>query len=736
MISAAAGAAVPEMPKVREGHPRIFFNLETWPAIAARAKGPLAGELKALLAACEKCPENPVCTGTEMPPLKKRMVNGKLVEVPHGGDVPLAPIKEFGKLASQCALAWRFTGEPKYLERTKKLIAANGRGYNEAYANGRAVNWYCFNRINTFCAYDWIAEALTPEEKAALLKPLLKHMAEATDWKRFILRRDHSGPKAGDYGIPGLTWYAGLAACGEGVDDAFAEKLLKDGWANGVELFEFRALAAGDDGAFNGGVVDYSMGMYPYSQFNFLRSLKSATGRDFAVEYPGLALFPNWVWWTWFTNDDGESAPQFAGLGDSQHSHAIMPTELLFEHMRQYASIYRQADPAAAALAASLAELAPNRTVGQEFPVYRFLLDAADAARPIAKPTLEAAPLKARHFEFVGQFLMRSGWRRGDTFAAFTAGGTPCGHKHNDENSFVIYKHDLLALDSGTRALQTDYNLKHYYSQTVAHNAILIHGENEPLSFHWGIQLKDPKYNYNYGGQLDKPPAKVEAFETNARFTYVAADAAQSYGPKCRRALRQFVHMQPDYFIVYDRVETDVPRKVEYLLHTQNEPELKDGLLKADSRGGRLYQQTLLPRAAAFEKVGGPGREWWANGRNWEVDEKYLASTRAECAKRGRGPYDGAWRLEVRLPEPAAETTFLHVLTATDSAVGRPVKAEYVADAAGGREGARLTLGDGRGVTVLFNRQGACSGSVRFDDEGAERALATTVQKQAGAILE
>ena len=728
-------SAVPEMPHVRKDHPRIFFNAETWPSLAAKAKGPLAQEVAKLLAECDRVTDKPVCKGTEMPPCRKRKVNGVLVDVPHSGNVPISPIREFGKEASMCALAWRFTGEAKYLEKTKRLILANGKGYNEAYANGRSVNWYCFSRINTFCAYDWIAEALTPEEKESLLRPLLKHMAEATDWKRFVLRRDRSGPKAGDYGIPGLLWYAGLAAAGEGVDDAFADKLLHEGWANGVELFEFRAGAAGDDGAFNGGVVEYSMGMYPYSQFNFLRSLKSATGRDFAAEYPGLALFPNWIWWSWIPNADDERAPQFAGFGDSYHATAIMSTEMLFEHMRQYASIYRDIDPDSARLASSLAELAPNRKKGEEFPVYRFLLEDGACAAPIAKPELEQAPLKARHFEFVGQFLMRSGWKAGETFAAFAAGGTPCGHKHNDENSFVIYRHDPLALDSGTRAEQTDYNLKHYYAQTVAHNAILIHAENEPLPFHWGIELKDPKYNYNYGGQLDHPAAKVLAFETNNRFTYVAADAAASYGKKCQLAIRQFVHIQPNVFVVYDRVKTDKPYPVEYLLHTQNEPVIADGLMKADSRRGRLYQQTLLPRNARCEKVGGPGKEWWANGRNWEVDEKYLARTREECRKAGRGPYFGAWRLEVKPPTPTPNTTFLHVLTATDSDAGTPVKATYAADDATGREGVHVVLADGRDVRVLFNREGACGGVIGFVGETGDRPFSTEVQKQAGAGL-
>lgn len=731
-FTVVAGTSV-EVPTVRKDHPRLFFNAETWPAISNRAVTVKSAELRRLLTACDRMTDTPRCRGTEMPPPKTRIENGKTVVVPHNANTGIPPIVEFGHEAAMCALAWRFTGEAKYLAKAKRMIAESARGYNEAYANGRAVNWYIFSRMNCFCAYDWIAEALDAEERRQLLTPLLKHVGEALDWKRKILRRDNSGPKEGNYGIPALPWYAGVAAYGDGVDDAAAQRFLTLGWKNARDLFTVRSETAGDDGAFRGGTVGYSMGCYPLAQFNLVHTLRSACGVDLAAEYPQLALFPNWVWWTWIPDAAHPDQPRHAGYGDDNHESLRLPLGGVYEHMVQYSSLYRDIDPASARLAASLAQMMPARLrrISDHSPVYPFLLDEADCAEPLSREFLENAPLKARHFENAGQFLMRSAWKGGETFASFSAGGLPAGHRHRDENSFTIFRHDALALDSGTRAYQTDFNLRHYYAQTVAHNAILIHKDGEPLGSHWGVKCPDKQFDFNHGGQFKDGVATVKAFETTADYTYVASDAAAVYGDKCRRALRQFVHVQPDCFVVYDRVENDGEYRTEYLLHVENEPRLDGRTLVADSREGRLCQQTLLPADAELARVGGPGKEWWANGRNWEVDEKYLRQAERLSEKSGVGPYFGKWRLEVRPAKAVKNPVFLHVLNATDSREGKPVVAAYVRE--GNREGAVLTKPDGTKIKVLFNREGEPGGEIVV--QGRKSEFANVVQKQSGTIF-
>lgn len=96
------------------------------------------------------------------------------------------------------------------------------------------------------------------------------------------------------------------------------------------------------------------------------------------------------------------------------------------------------------------------------------------------------------------------------------------------------------------------------------------------MSGHWGIKRKDHDQVYNYGGMTRKIGGVVKAFETNDTFTYIASDATICYGKKCKEAVRQFVFLYPDYIIVYDRVTSSDPSyRKEWLLHTQNKPEMK-----------------------------------------------------------------------------------------------------------------------------------------------------------------
>ena len=733
IAAAIASSACAALPPVRPDHPRMFFNAETWPAVKARAEGPAADELKALLARARAYPENPVCSGTEAVSEIKTATGS----VKSNADTPIKDIREWGPEAAECALAWRFTGERAFLEKARRMLEVSIAAYQEAYRNRRAVNWWSTTRILACCAYDWIYEGLTPDQRRAIIVPLVQHIEDVQpgEGKPAILRSNTCGVASGFYGVRSLPWYSGLAAAGDGFCDELAAKHLAEGCARGFELLERRATTAGDDGALESATTVYCLGAYPWAHFNFMHTYLSACGENLAGRYEALALFPNWIYWSWIVNPQNPQSPLSFGAGDVDHITNAMGTRFLYSHFTQYMHFFREANPAAARLAAGLRRCLPRTGLGVgdlagSWPIYPFLFDEDCGVEPLSAEELENPVERARHFETLGQFLMRSGWTADSTYCLFTAGMTPTlnQHKHHDENGFVIFKHDFLALDTGTRAAQTDYNLRHYYAQTVAHNCILIHKPGEPLPHHWGLCDSSGAGCSNCGGQYGL--ATPLAYETNDRFTYVASDATKAYGEKCREAVRQFIHLQPDFFIVYDRVESADPAyRKEFLLHTQNEPTVEGGTMRADCGRGRLYCQTLFPADARLTTVGGPGREFWANGRNWEVDADYLKSARAAAKRAGRGPYFGAWRLEVSPRDPAARDTFLHVLTATDAAHGAAIPARAVST--GAQEGADLTLPDGTRVSVRFNRTGPVGGTIAFGD-GPARPFRADVQPQAG----
>ena len=714
-------------------HPRMFFNAETWPAMKARAEGPAAAELKALLARARSYPENPVCAGTETVSEIKTATGS----VKSNSSTPIPDVREWGLEAAECALAWRFTGDRAFLEKARRMLEVSIAAYQEAYRNRRAVSWYSTTRILACCAYDWIHEGLTPDQRRAIIVPLVQHIEDVQPGKGkpAILRRNSSGVETGFYGVQSLLWYSGIAAAGDGFCDELAAKHLAQGRELGFKLLDWRATTAGDDGALGSATTLYCLGAYPWAHFNFMHTYLSAFGENLAGRYGALALFPNWIYWTWIVNAKDPQNPLYFGAGDDHHRTNRMGAEFLYGHLTQYMHFFREVNPDAARLAAALRQRVPqNGIIAQSrpfsglWPVYPFVVDDDCGVKPLSADELANPAEKARHFESLGQFLMRSGWTADSTYCLFTAGATLRHHKHHDENAFAIFKHDFLALDSGTRAAQTDYNLLHYYAQTVAHNCILIHKPGEPLPNHWGLRDRSDAGRTNYGGQYGV--AKPLAYETNDRFTYVASDATEAYGKKCREAVRQFIHLQPDYFLVYDRVESADPSyRKEWLLHTANMPTVEGKMMRADCGKGRLYCQTLFPADACLATVGGPGKEFWANGKNWEVDANYLKQAQAEAEKSGRGPYFGAGRLEVSPKSPAARDTFLHVLTATDSSHGAAIPARAVSTDA--QEGADLTLPDGTRVSVRFNRTGPVGGTIAFGD-GPARPFRTDVQPQSG----
>ena len=694
--------------KIRPDHPRMFFNSDTWPSIKERALKsgtPENAALAKLLAVADSHPANPVCRNT-----------GPVLTPP---SQPIPETVEWGQGAAECALAWRFTGNKVYLEKVKQMLKVSIAAYREAYRNRRAVHWFSTRRILALCAYDWVYEALSDDERRELITSLVEHVEEIQigEGRPPIIRRNNGGVESGFYGVRSLLWYSGLAAYGDGFCDKLADSHLKRGYDLCLQLMKYRNSIAGDDGGLSSGVPDYSMGAYPWSHFNFMHTFLSATGHNIADRYPGMGLFANWIWWNWIPDADGKG-PRCFGFGDDQHEQNQLDVKRLYEHMTQYTFFFAEADRDSARLAATLREMAPNRDLGKEWPMYPFILPSVSPVKPFSTEELASVKLRARHFSTLGQIVMRSGWKSDSTYCLYTAGADTrtFGHKHWDENNFVIYKKDFLALDTGSRGAETDTNLRYYYAQTVAHNCVLIHKPGEEMPYHWGKTSDEPEAKINHGGQYSGT-AKVLAFRTEDIFSYVASDATSVYRKKCTEAVRQFIHIADDVFVVYDRVGASDPSyRKQWLLHTQNEPKVEGSLVTADCGKGRICCRTLLPSAYTIDKVGGPGREFWASGKNWELDPKFLtrASKRAQVC--GIGPYFGNWRIEVSPSAPSADDRFLHVLNATTSVGGKPVECRYVRSE--NEDGVFIVIPD----YEIEGKRGVLKARVGFNRNGEVRA--------------
>ncbi len=116
-------------------------------------------------------------------------------------------------------------------QRARKMLESSVAAYHAAYANHRAVNWYSTSRILALCAYDWIWEGLTPDERKAIIVPLVQHVEDIQPGKGkpAIIRRDLGGIESGFYGVPSLLWYSGHASFGDGFCDNLATSHLRRG---------------------------------------------------------------------------------------------------------------------------------------------------------------------------------------------------------------------------------------------------------------------------------------------------------------------------------------------------------------------------------------------------------------------------------------------------------------------------------------------------------------------------
>jgi len=188
---------------------------------------------------------------------------------------------------------------------------------------------------------------------------------------------------------------------------------------------------------------------------------------------------------------------------------------------------------------------------------------------------------------------------------------------------------------------------------------------------------------------------------------------------------------------VFDRV---VSKKAEYrktwLLHTGNEPAITNREFRADQEQGRIFCRTLHPLDAVLEKIGGPGKEFWADGKNWPIpaDSPYLRTIGTDRAD--HVPENiGRWRVEVKPGAARTDDVFLHLIQASDQAM------EKMAESRVSERGEQIQLtftAGARAYTISLNKTGAVGGRIRIEEGGkavVDKDLTRDVQPQTGLAL-
>jgi heparin/heparan-sulfate lyase len=291
-----------------------------------------------------------------------------------------------------------------------------------------------------------------------------------------------------------------------------------------------------------------------------------------------------------------------------------------------------------------------------------------------------------------GWMLARTGWDENAVIAEMKINEYNfVNHQHLDAGAFQIYYRGPLAIDSGLYSGSSGaYGSPHclnYYWRTIAHNSLLVYDPSEDFG----------RRGYGNDGGQRLPNGRSEARDLKLLlapergyrtgkvlshgfgpdpqtpdFTLLQGDLTEAYGKKVRQVTRSFVFLNlrnaevPAAMVVFDRVVSADPafRKF-WLLHTLEEPRVDSTSAVVDctqhGNRGRLSLDVLLPPQANGNliKVGGPGKEFWVFGTNYAND---LDPQRLE-----RGSMEpGAWRIELSPKAVAAEDLFLNVMQVTD----------------------------------------------------------------------
>ncbi|MBI3947491.1 MAG: heparinase II/III family protein [Armatimonadetes bacterium] len=705
------------LPRLRAGHPRLFFTPETWPAAKERALTVERAHFEAMKARVDALAPEEI--GSE----------------------------NRGQQAMDAAFVYRVTRDPVVLSKAVRMLRATVAVFPERRLHGSERG---YPRIAWLAALDWLWNDLLPAERQSLVNAMLRYA-----WTRYTECKAHGRlAQAPVYYWADMYWYAGLTLFDPAADDvarARALSLLGVGWRHRQDdlgLAEVppgrpgppgyrKLLTGGDDGAWHLN-LDYSFAELLNPISPFLYSWQSALGGEIPKEWLNIGAPPDFALRMAVGFGPGHLKYfNYAGSSGGVWGFGQVHSDLLYDYLGHFVHLFGRDHPEHAAIARHLRRRMVDEGAGPsagQYPALRFLTTDLDETSP---PALPAGLPVARHFENVGLVLMSSGFGAGDTYALFAAGGGVTASHDKDAIHFAIYKQGYLALDTGAR--NASEHQRNYRHQSVAHNSLLIRMPGEVL-----VCLERRPVAANSGGQnRDSTYARVLAFESDPLYAYTATDATPTYNEeKCARVVRQFLYLPPDHFVVFDRV---IAKKAEYpktwLLHTANEPAITGKEFRADQDRGRLFCRTLWPLDAALEKIGGPGKEFWADGRNWPVVDPSPAPGSGTWWKLyGRGHTEppeamGRWRVEVKPGAAREEDCFLHLIQASDQTVERMVESRV------DENGERIELtfaANGRAYALALNKTGAVGGHIRIAEGErvrVDRALTRSVMPQSDLAL-
>ena len=483
--------------------------------------------------------------------------------------------------AVRLALAWKLTGEERYLKGAKKwlvhLAGWDPRGttsHNLRLTDGSHGNDEASMPMleRMAIAYDWLAGELNPAEKNLVLSSLRERGNQVLE---LLQRHDFlSNPWSNHEGrVLAFLGLAGLSLLGELPE---AER-----WLDYVLRCYLTSYPSwgGDDGGWAQGLSYWSA--YLLWLTGFADALREVTDIDIYKK----PFFKNNGYFAVYFH------PPYAGRGGFGDGGEGAPSLIEKLLLRKYVLAFR--DPVLVWQAENIdydeSHLSRLQVLPDKMDWKEWCMEDVVAVLSAVPADLEArSPAglpPAKLLKDIGWVAMHSdlGNADNDVWVLFKSSRFGSfSHSHADQNSFQVNAYgEPLLIDSGYYPWYGSPHHNLWTRQTRAHNAILINGRGQASS---SMASRGRIEHFEHSGLLT-----VSTGETAAAYNLAPQESlvnqwkehlAEPMPPEepkalvVRRTLALAGHKERPWIAVHDYLKTEGPARFDYLLHTMEKMEL------------------------------------------------------------------------------------------------------------------------------------------------------------------
>jgi hypothetical protein len=488
------------------------------------------------------------------------------------------PQNKFGRGVQGVAilgLIYQITGEARYAKAginaimgALPVLTPSADGFHEWSGWG----------IQISVGFDWCYDQLSAQQKAAIAKWLMDQ-ADA-------VRKETNGGKVyfgSDQPANNYHWhhqYAWLAALAVYNDEPRAASHLK------LALTRYKNLAVPFFRGFGSGGVFAEGTSYDSADHvgEILTAHLTATGTNLAAKekFPSESLF-----WRIHSTCPGGAFENLHGDQTRVNTAPIWDRD----RIRALAMLPISTDPEAKASAKwwldhaiKTKQATINRYMAQEFIFYDPNISAQDYTQSLA--TAFQAP-------GTGLCCQRTSWREDALYFTVWSGPIPPNpggsHEDKDANGFTIWKNGWLV--GQPKVWGTNYSLARANGPEPTGST--NNCNNITLAGHPQLQTVS-------GGKL------IQWLET-PDYTIFVGQAAGVYADLktkrslCKDYLRRLVFLNPNIFVIHDRIKLPTPSTIEWRLQSKNQPAINGRSFSWDNGKAKLFGQTMAPNSVTTQ---------------------------------------------------------------------------------------------------------------------------------------